>query len=213
MDPEAAHRAIRDLVRRGAPAADYMRWLPGYAGDDMARPDGLPFDRGYIGWSPGGDYMPGPGDDRGWQQGLEFATWQDARSLIADGDPDLNLVADFYFTVRHDTTPCVPCERSGLSPAARAERRAQGTRLEMDWYREASERMGEAIHCALCQGHGDTRTGPDRLVLNLWLLHPRKGASRGVVVREVKPEELEDVRFSLLASWERLSTIWHWVRS
>jgi hypothetical protein len=217
-DHAAGHRALQALVRKGAEPSAFMRWLPGYPCEGEERPDGGPFDRGYIGWSPGGDYMPGPArpgrQESGWGQGLQFPTWAEAKSLL-DGDPDLNLVVDFYFTVQHDTTPCEPCQRTGLSPEAIADRAARTGpgRLEMDWYRSAAERMGDAINCPLCAGAGETRAGPDRLVLNLWLLHPRKGAARGVEVREVKPEELEEVRAHLLPSWERLQSIWSWVRT
>lgn len=224
-DPEAARRVVAGLVRRGAPPAELMHWLPGYPAEreegGRERPAGLPFDRGYIGWSPGGDYMPGPlregGREHGWQQGIEHATWAEARPLFAESDPDMNLVVDFYFAVRHDTEPCATCQRSGLSTEARDHRdqvtRTRHPQLEMDWYREARESKGEAwLHCAACEGHGERRTGPDRLSLKVWLLHPRKGASRGVEIRCVLPEELEDVRACLRRSWDRLNTIWSWVR-
>lgn len=218
-DPEAAHAAIRALVRRGAQPGELMRWLPsGYEPDGDER---LPFDRGYIGWAPGYDCMPGPSQSQhGWSASLFFDTWPQARCYFDEkSDVDLNLCVDFYFDVRHDTAKCPGCAHSnrpndGLSDLGRRLRREAGDPItSLDWFRAGEERHGDAILCAGCKGDGEVRTGPDRLVFHAWLLHPRKGASRGVTVKQVRPEELDDVRLVLRRSWERLSTIWAWVRT
>lgn len=221
-DPAAGHAAIAALIRRGAPLVDYMAHLPGYAPEGMDPEgreggEGGPFHRGYVGWSPGGDYMPGPGQggesQHGWRAGIEHATWAEARELLV-GDTDLNLVVDYYFSVSHNTTECPPCKGSGLSAAGERERRAKAANDHShDWYKAAKERHGDAIHCPGCNGDGSIRTGPDRLELRLWLLHPRKGASRGVEVKSVRPEELEGVRTVLRDHWQRLQRIWSWVRT
>lgn len=57
------------------------------------------------------------------------------------------------------------------------------------------ERAGEPHECAACEGHGDTYLPENqaRLVLTLWVLHPRKGVSRGVEIQSIQREELPAV--------------------
>lgn len=57
------------------------------------------------------------------------------------------------------------------------------------------ERAGEPYLCSLCEGHGCTYLPENaaRLVLTLWVLHPRKGASRGVEIQSIQREELPAV--------------------
>lgn len=57
---------------------------------------------------------------------------------------------------------------------------------------------GEPRSCPKCGGHGYTYKGDTRLSLTLWMLHPRKGCSRGIVVRDVKQDEMRRV-FAWLA--------------
>jgi hypothetical protein len=57
--------------------------------------------------------------------------------------------------------------------------------------------------CKTCRGHGYVRTGPDRLALYIWLLHPRKGASRGFTVESVQPEDLPEVKEMLRIAMEQ----------
>ncbi len=52
------------------------------------------------------------------------------------------------------------------------------------------KRLGMPQSCEPCEGHGYLYTGPARLDLILWLLHPRKGCSRGVEVQDIKQTEL-----------------------
>ncbi len=66
------------------------------------------------------------------------------------------------------------------------------------------ERFGIPVHCDVCEGHGETFTSPaGRLGVVLWLIHPRKGASRGVEVKEVREDELPAVREFLCAAARR----------
>lgn len=56
------------------------------------------------------------------------------------------------------------------------------------------KRFGVPYYCPDCKGHGDTFTEPAAHVsLTLWLLHPRKGASRGVEIERIERSELEQV--------------------
>ena len=60
-----------------------------------------------------------------------------------------------------------------------------------------AKRLGVYGNCALCNGAGHIYTAPAaHLSLILWMLHPRKGASRGV---EIKSLSRDDVRAS--AAW------------
>lgn len=57
-----------------------------------------------------------------------------------------------------------------------------------------AKRLGVWGMCDDCKGHGDVFTAPKcRLALVLWLLHPRKGASRGCEIRNIQQTELPAV--------------------
>lgn len=62
-----------------------------------------------------------------------------------------------------------------------------------------AKRLGVWGHCAACDGDGSIFTEPaGKLGLVLWVLHPRKGASRGVEVESIARDELPAV-FKFLA--------------
>ncbi len=65
------------------------------------------------------------------------------------------------------------------------------------------ERLGVPSECPQCEGHGDLFTGPAYLGLVLWVLHPRKGCSRGVEVKHIKESELPEVYAYLRHAAER----------
>lgn len=55
-------------------------------------------------------------------------------------------------------------------------------------------RLGLPHYCTECEGYGYIFTAPKAHVnLVLWLLHPRKGASRGVEVKNIQQGELSEV--------------------
>lgn len=55
-------------------------------------------------------------------------------------------------------------------------------------------RLGIPVTCTHCKGHGHVFTAPEpHLELVLWILHPRKGCSRGVLVKNILPEEVPEV--------------------
>jgi hypothetical protein len=57
--------------------------------------------------------------------------------------------------------------------------------------RTRCERLGVPMECPDCVGNdGQIFTGPAHLTLVLWVLHPRKGCSRGVEVKHIKQSEL-----------------------
>lgn len=49
--------------------------------------------------------------------------------------------------------------------------------------RRRCERLGVPYDCPSCKGHGSHFIAPAHINLVLWILHPRKGCSRGVEVR------------------------------
>lgn len=55
-------------------------------------------------------------------------------------------------------------------------------------------RLGVLGHCAACEGRGHVFTEPAaHVTLTLWMLHPRKGCSRGVEVERIEREDLPAV--------------------
>jgi hypothetical protein len=104
-------------------------------------------ERGYAGWSPGGDYLGWPKE--GWTSNQEYATSAEFIEAYAGADPELNLVADFYFTP-----------------------------------------------------HTDADDQPDGTFgLLLWMLHPRKGAGRGITVKLVDEGDLDAIKAILRESF------------
>src|SRR5690606_19662190 len=56
------------------------------------------------------------------------------------------------------------------------------------------KRLGVPVRCPECKGHGYLYTQEDTsLALVYWLIHPRKGASRGVEIKNIKREQLPEV--------------------
>lgn len=65
-------------------------------------------------------------------------------------------------------------------------------------------RLGVPLNCERCDGHGHVfTTDTARLVLTLWVLHPRKGCSRGVEVKDVRQEDLPAIYAYLREAAER----------
>lgn len=65
------------------------------------------------------------------------------------------------------------------------------------------KRLGMPKYCELCDGDGSVYTGPAHLALTLWVIHPRKGASRGVEVNNIRQDQLPDVYEYLHAAAKR----------
>ena len=65
------------------------------------------------------------------------------------------------------------------------------------------KRLGVPYSCPTCEGHGSLFTGPAYLTLVLWVLHPRKGCSRGVEVNHIQQDELPTVYAYLQAAAKR----------
>lgn len=60
--------------------------------------------------------------------------------------------------------------------------------------RARCERDGYAVECPTCAGKSYLYTAPGaHLALVAWLLHPRKGASRGVEIKRIEEGEMPDV--------------------
>ncbi len=56
---------------------------------------------------------------------------------------------------------------------------------------QRAKRLGVWGYCEQCDGTGYIYTEPKaKLGLQLWILHPRKGCSRGVYIKNIKQEEL-----------------------
>lgn len=68
------------------------------------------------------------------------------------------------------------------------------------------EILGVPFYCSKCQGIGENYTEEKaHLGLILWILHPRKGCSRGIHIKNVYKEDLKSV-FSFLREAEKRNT-------
>jgi hypothetical protein len=57
-----------------------------------------------------------------------------------------------------------------------------------------AKRLGVWGDCPQCEGSGRIYTEPKaKLQLQTWIIHPRKGASRGLLLEEIKEHELPEV--------------------
>lgn len=74
-----------------------------------------------------------------------------------------------------------------------------------------AKRLGVYGRCSTCGGEGSVEISPHKLGLMVWLLHPRKGASRGLQIKEILPEEIPEVCAFLKRSWEKHVLHWRWV--
>lgn len=67
-----------------------------------------------------------------------------------------------------------------------------------------AKKLGVYGHCEHCNGKGVIYDSEEAtLSLQMWLLHPRKGASRGVYLKEIKENEVEKVINYLKEARER----------
>lgn len=120
----------------------------------------------YTGWTPGDDYMSGVKREGAWNDAIETPSKDGEDPFALD---DMNVCANFYFRITRDGLDCKACNglgyKRGIIP------------LEGP----------TSPHCAQCEGFGyfDKKTSKAQLDLVLWILHPRKGASRGVTVTKL----------------------------
>lgn len=79
-----------------------------------------------------------------------------------------------------------------------------------------AKRLGISTeNCPVCDGAAEVYTEPHpHLQLTLWVLHPRKGASRGVRVMDIKKEEIPEVvaylKHAALRNADRFSGLDNW---
>lgn len=68
-------------------------------------------------------------------------------------------------------------------------------------------KQGAPVKCPSCEGYGFIYSAPDAHVsVTLWMLHPRKGCSRGVLVNKITQEDLPKVFEFLRNAAERNAT-------
>lgn len=178
--------------------------------------DALAINPSYCGWHPGDDYMLGsarPGEHGGFGHAIKIKSWGEFTFPL----DEMNVFADFHFNVHADETCCTACNSSGYSEVARAvigslvgvllrtlspEEQAAVRKVSLAADSEAISssgrdavarmRLGAAIHCADCEGSGVSSFNNTRLQLELWVLHPRKGASRGVIIDRIEKHEVKE---------------------
>jgi hypothetical protein len=64
-----------------------------------------------------------------------------------------------------------------------------------------AKRLGVWGKCEACDGKGRIRKSEDYFFLNVWMIHPRKGAARGIQVTHVTDEHLPKIKAMLNKSW------------
>lgn len=139
--------------------------------------------------------------ERTGKRWCDAITLDEARALVAAG-----RLCDF-FAEEPLRTPRAARERAARVDEAFVARvnRANGTSTR-DVFRQHDvinrsilvrtrcEAQGYAVYCPVCSGRGTVFTEPAAHVqLVLWLLHPRKGASRGVVIQRIEQSDLPAV--------------------
>ena len=91
-------------------------------------------------------------------------------------------------------------EAPAMPTAAQVNARERGRGLGHDainrciCIRQRAERLGVYGMCETCDGDGYVYTEPSgHLGLQLWVLHPRKGASRGVLIKDIGQDDLKSI--------------------
>ena len=132
----------------------------------------------YVFWGPNEDCMCVGG--RGWMSEIFVDSWSEFDIHLNE----LNEVVHWYFRIDRDEVRCGTCGGSGYNPETLF----------------GSFNCDKCDKCDKCDGHGYVYTAPEpRLALVLWLIHPRKGASRGVEVKRVEQDQLGEV-YNFLAT-------------
>ena len=165
----------------------------------------LAYNPGYNGWGIGDDYMKPMGG--GWDSAFKLTE-------LKFGWDELNLLANFHFSVHFDREDCADCGRTGeslysrrINVPIRASHLSDEDRALLVENnrplnivdaisagiikRDRCKKMGVARLCAKCNGNGYINNDvPPKLNLTMWVLHPRKGASRGVLFENIAEADL-----------------------
>lgn len=134
----------------------------------------------YLHWGPHEDYMCKKGD--GWDCPRILPTWADFSWELNE----LNECVHFYFSVERASQQCAACDGQGVNPETKA--------ISDGFYGQCSD----------CGGQGYIYTEPSAHVsLTLWILHPRKGCSRGVEITRISQADLPAIVTWLTTAAER----------
>lgn len=129
----------------------------------------------YLGWGPHEDYMFVEGES--WESRVIKASWKEFNWKL----DELNECVNFYFSVARASEQCRMCSGCGVV----------GNQFDTVW-------------CPECSGDGTVYTAPTaHVTLTLWMLHPRKGCSRGVEVSLIERDDLPAVFAWLRQAAER----------
>lgn len=156
----------------------------------------------YTSWGNHEDYMIG---GHGYAESQEFGTMKDFIHAYGGLD-DLNEVVNFYFDVLRDKSRCATCGGTGFNDATNRLYAELGVRYGGDGRISDNEsgvlrgsvkrhavQLGVFGWCGECMGNRVICEGTAHVELQLWVLYPRKGASRGVRIKYVGPGDLPDV--------------------
>lgn len=75
--------------------------------------------------------------------------------------------------------------------------------------RARCNRLGYEINCPVCKGEGRLHIEPKAYAsLILWVIHPRKGACKGIEINNIKEDELPEIFNFLKEAHERNTNRW-----
>lgn len=164
----------------------------------------------YTGWGPHEDYMWR--DNAGWESRWLMDGWEGEGPISLDC---YNEVVNFYFFVNRDSEQCTACKGTAYSSDAHnimmhtwrngLTQEELGDQHSVDYILSASHVSSTILHkiakarcarkglpflCTTCEeGRVYTEDGC-HLGLVLWVLHPRKGCSKGVEIKRISEEQV-----------------------
>jgi hypothetical protein len=143
----------------------------------------LQYNPSYVHWGNGEDYM--------WETESQWGSEVEIHSVDKLWKLDeYNEVVNFYFQVNRKSTTCDACKGKFYNPKT--------LQLKEEWL-------------LLTTGQKRNNQLKEDEIDMLWVIHPRKGASRGVLLTEIKEEELpkvvEYLKDARQRNWDRFAKL------
>lgn len=145
----------------------------------------------YTMWGNYEDYMIKKGSD--WDVSCDFESIQDGGLFELD---DYNECVNFYFEVIRPSKTCDICNGSGCSLEAKKIYDSFGQDVCRAYVKTKKICKDSNIDfdCRNCKGKGYLYISDNAHVgLQLWYLHPRKGCSRGVYIKNIEQCDIPEI--------------------
>jgi hypothetical protein len=110
---------------------------------------------------------------------------------------------------KYEDSKWVPCDKPKLPTAQEVNRWAKGRGMGHDCINQwicvetRAKDLGVYGNCEHCDGGYIYDESQATVSLQLWILHPRKGASRGVYIHKIEHDDLPDIYNYLNAAKQR----------